>query len=331
MEGMTVLISGGTGSLGQEFIKRILPLNPKKVIIFSRDEFKQYRMKQDFNDDRLRFFLGDVRDRDRLNRAFDGVDYIVHAAAYKQVPALEYNPTEAVKTNVIGAMNVIEAAIDCGVQKTIFISSDKAVNAVNIYGATKFTAERLFIAANSYSGHKSVFSCVRYGNIIGSRGSVVPMFQKLAREGRPITVTDERMTRFWLTYDQAVELVFFALAESVGGEIFVPKCPSMRIVDVAKSIAPDCEIEFTGIRPGGEKIHETLISTNEARNLKWYKGYFVIISEAHKKKEHSKYTESISITDYTSDKCEKLKSLPSVESTPAATWILPSSRLTKQL
>lgn len=309
-------MTGGTGSLGREFIKRILPLNPKKVIIFSRDEFKQYQMKQDFSDDRLRFFLGDVRDRGRLSRAFSGVDYVVHAAAYKQVPALEYNPTEAVKTNVIGAMNVIEAAIDCGVKKTIFISSDKAVNAVNIYGATKFTAERLFIAANSYSGHTSIFSCVRFGNVIGSRGSVIPVFEAQKETGK-LTVTDERMTRFWLTYDQAVELILFAFRESVGGEIFVPKCPSMRIVDVARAICPDCEIEFTGIRPGGEKIHETLISTNDARNLKWYKGYFVIISEAHKKEGLNKYTESIFITDYTSDKCEELKSLPNVELTPA--------------
>lgn len=308
MEGKTVLITGGTGSLGQALIKRLLTLNPKKVIVFSRDEFKQYKMKQSLPNDRLRFFLGDVRDRDRLYRALNGVDYVIHAAAYKQVPALEYNPTEAIKTNAIGAMNVIEAAIDCGVEKVIFISSDKAVNAVNIYGATKFVAERLFIAANSYSGHSTIFSCVRYGNVIGSRGSVIPIFEAQKKTGR-LTVTDERMTRFWLTFDEAIELVLFAIAESVGGEIFVPKCPSMSIVDVAKSIAPDCEIEFTGIRPGGEKIHETLISTNDARNLKWYKGYFVIIPEAHWTEGLDKYSDSISITDYTSDKCEKLKSL----------------------
>ena len=319
LDNANICITGGTGSLGNALTRHILAnYKPNKLVILSRDEFKQSEMRKKFPHDCLRFFLGDIRDRDRLVRAFSGLDYILHAAAYKQVPLLEYNPTEAVKTNVIGAMNVIEAAIDCGVKKTVFISSDKAVNAVNIYGATKFTAERLFIAANSYSGHKSIFSCVRYGNIIGSRGSVIPLFQKLAKEDRPITITDERMTRFWLTYDEAVELILFAFRESVGGEIFVPKCPSMRIVDVAKAVCPDCKIEFTGIRPGGEKIHETLISTNDARNLKWYEDYFVIIPEAHKKEALDKYTESISITDYTSDKCEELKSLPSVESTPVA-------------
>lgn len=300
-----ILITGGTGSLGQRLVKKFLSLNLNKIIILSRDEFKQWQMRRELVDDRLRFFLGDVRDRDRLYRAFNGVDYIVHAASYKQVPALQYNPTEAVKTNVIGAMNVIEAAIDCGVKKTIFISSDKAVNPVNIYGATKFTAEKLFIAANSYAGNKTIFSCVRYGNVIGSRGSVIPIFYEQKETGK-ITVTDERMTRFWLSFEEAIELVIFALKESVGGEIFVPRCPATKIVDIAKAIAPEATIEFTGIRPGGEKLHEILISTNDARNLKEYGGYYVIIPEAHKKKELKKYTKNVEITDYTSDKCWKL-------------------------
>ena len=296
MEGLTVLITGGTGSFGQEFVKRILPLNPHKIIILSRDEFKQYHMKRRFNDDRIRFFLGDVRDKDRLYRAFDGVDIVVHAAAYKQAPILEYNSNEAVKTNIIGTMNVTEAAIDRKVKKVILISSDKATNATNIYGATKFAAERIFIGANSY-GPETAFVCVRYGNVLGSRGSVVPIFQELARQNKPITVTDERMTRFWITYDKATELVLMAMG-GIGGEILIP---SMKIVDMARAIAPDSEIVFTGIRPGGEKIHETLVSTNEARNLKRFGDYYVIIPECHQKPGLEKYTENTPITDYTSN------------------------------
>jgi UDP-N-acetylglucosamine 4,6-dehydratase len=261
LKGKTVLVTGGTGSFGKAFIRRILDeYEPKKVIVFSRDEFKQSEMAKDFDYPNIRFFIGDVRDRDRLTRALSNVDYVVHAAALKQVPALEYNPTEAVKTNVNGAMNVIEASLDAGVKKVIALSTDKAVNPVNLYGATKMTAEKLFRAANAY-GHTK-FACVRYGNVIASRGSVIPLFQKLSQNDSIIPITDPEMTRFWLTLDEAVNLVLFALTFATGGETYVPHIPSMKVADVARAINPDCTFRTIGIRPG-EKLHESLISQDE--------------------------------------------------------------------
>jgi UDP-N-acetylglucosamine 4,6-dehydratase len=275
-----LLITGGTGSFGQAFTARIFDqYKPKKVIIFSRDEFKQHLMAKKFPDHQypIRYFIGDIRDGNRLYRAFEGVDYVIHAAALKQVPALEYNPTEAVKTNVIGAENIVDAAIDAGVKKVIALSTDKAVNPINLYGATKLVAEKIFIAANAYGGGRVNFAVVRYGNVIGSRGSVIPIFLDVARQGKKeIPITDERMTRFWITLEQGADLVIKALEESVGGEVFVPKIPSMRIVDLAKAIVPNCTFKTIGIRPG-EKVHEILIAEGESRDVKIFKGLFVIL------------------------------------------------------
>ena len=277
----TILITGGTGSFGKKFTSMLLEnYNPKRIIIFSRDELKQHDMRMQFHDDpRLRFFIGDLRDRDRVYRAFStDIDLVVHAAALKQVPACEYNPFEAVKTNVIGGQNVIDAAIDCGIPKVIALSTDKAVNPINLYGATKLCAEKLFIQGNSYAGSKDTrFSCVRYGNVVGSRGSVVPVFQRL-RETGTITVTDERMTRFWITLEQAVNFVFRAAELMVGGETFIPRLPSMGIMDLVEVIAPNCEVKITGIRPG-EKLHEILISEDEARHAIELKDLMVILPE----------------------------------------------------
>lgn len=288
LEWETILITGGTGSFGKRFVKRLIKyFNPRKIIVFSRDEFKQFQMQKEFPPDKypqMRFFLGDIRDRDRLHRAFEGVDYVVHAAALKQVPILEYNPIEAVKTNILGAQNIIEAAIDKGVKKVVALSTDKAVNPVNLYGATKLAMEKLFVSANAYAGAKETcFSVVRYGNVVGSRGSVIPFFKRLVEEGkRELPITDERMTRFWITFDEAIDLVLFALAESVGGEVFVPYIPSIRIVDLARAICPECKFKIIGIRPG-EKLHETLISEDEARHTVKVKTngktYFVILPE----------------------------------------------------
>lgn len=254
----TILVTGGSGSFGRHFVRAALG-EYEKVIVFSRDEFKQYEMAAELNDPRLRFFIGDVRDRDRLCRAFDGVDVVVHAAALKQVPAVEYNPFEAVKTNIDGAQNVIDAALDCGVERVMALSTDKASSPVNLYGATKLVAEKLFVNAN-ISSRSTRFSVVRYGNVMGSRGSVVPLFRKLAPSGI-IPITDERMTRFAITLDQGVAFVRDMLARMKGGELFVPKIPSFRVVDLAKAIAPDARIEVTGIRPG-EKLHEELIGVD---------------------------------------------------------------------
>jgi UDP-N-acetylglucosamine 4,6-dehydratase (inverting) len=277
-----VLITGGTGSFGNRFAKRILTeFKPRKVIIYSRDEYKQYVMKEKLSGfaDKVRFFLGDIRDKDRLYRAFDGVDYVIHAAALKQVPALEYNPTEAVKTNVTGADNIVDAAIDRHVKKVIAISTDKAVNPVNLYGASKLVAEKIFIAANAYAGTKVKFSVVRYGNVVGSRGSVVPLFMELKKKGqKEFPITDERMTRFWITLDQGVDLVLKALKDSRGGETFVPKIPSMKMTDLAKAMEPKCKFRFTGIRPG-EKLHEVLVSCDEARNTRVFDDIYVIMPQ----------------------------------------------------
>jgi len=257
----TVLITGGTGSFGRNFTKFIYNnYNPKKIIIFSRDENKQFRMAQCFSDSKgiLRFFVGDVRDQERLERAFNGVDIVIHAAALKQIPILEYNPFEAVKTNILGSKNVINAAINQGVKCAILISTDKACQPANLYGSTKLCAEKLFINGNLYSTGKTRFSCVRYGNVLGSRGSIVETLIKKKFNGN-IKITDERMTRFWITLRQSFELVLFALENMQGGEIFVPKIPSMKLVDLFNALAPNISREIIGIRPG-EKIHEILIS-----------------------------------------------------------------------
>lgn len=274
----SILLTGGTGSFGKHFCKTMLSrYNPKVIRIYSRDELKQHEMRQEFGEpDNLRYFIGDVRDGDRLRRAMEGVDIVVHAAALKQVPACEYNPFEAVKTNVHGAQNVINAAIDTGVKKVIALSTDKAVNPVNLYGATKLCSDKLFIQGNAYAGERGTrFACVRYGNVIGSRGSVIPVFLKQKQTGT-ITITDSRMTRFWITLDQAVELVLQGFQYMQGGEIFVPKIPSMRITDLAKAIAPECTVNNIGIRPG-EKLHEALTGEEEGRNTLSYKGIYVIM------------------------------------------------------
>ncbi|EFI69162.1 flaA1 protein [Lysinibacillus fusiformis ZC1] len=274
----TILVTGGTGSFGKKFTRKALELGVKKIIVFSRDELKQYEMKQEFQDDRIRFFIGDVRDKDRLYRAFDGVDIVIHAAAMKHVDACEYNPFEAVKTNIHGAQNIIEAAIDRSVEKVIALSTDKACSPVNLYGATKLASDKLFVAANAYVGEKKTrFSVVRYGNVVGSRGSVVPFFRKIKDTG-VVPITDKRMTRFWITLDQGVQFVLDNLNRMHGGEIFVPKIPSMNIMDLAKAIAPDCKYEIVGIRPG-EKLHEAMIMEDDARHTLEYSDYYVIYPE----------------------------------------------------
>lgn len=278
LEDKVVLVTGGTGSFGKKFIRKALELDVKKIIVFSRDELKQYEMKQEFQDDRIRFFIGDVRDKDRLYRAFDGVDIVIHAAAMKHVDACEYNPFEAVKTNIHGAQNIIEAAIDRGVEKVIALSTDKACSPVNLYGATKLASDKLFVAANAYVGEKKTrFAVVRYGNVVGSRGSVVPFFKKIKHTGK-LPITDERMTRFWITLEQGVQFVLDNLERMYGGEIFVPKIPSMKVTDLAKAIAPECEIEIIGIRPG-EKLHEAMIMEDDARHTVEFDDYYVIQPE----------------------------------------------------
>jgi UDP-N-acetylglucosamine 4,6-dehydratase len=262
-----VLITGGTGSFGKKLVEILLrEYHPKRLVVFSRDELKQHDMRNSGLDHpSLRYFIGDVRDSARLERALGGITIVVHAAALKQVPACEYNPFEAIQTNIIGGRNVIDAAIDQGVRRILALSTDKAVNPVNLYGATKLCAEKMFVQANSYAGAQdSRFSCARYGNVVGSRGSVIPVFLEQRRRGR-ITLTDPRMTRFWLTLEQGVRFVLSCVEQMHGGEIFVPKIPSMRLIDLAETIAPGCEIEIIGIRPG-EKIHEVLVSEDEARN-----------------------------------------------------------------
>ncbi len=261
-----ILVTGGTGSFGKKFVGAMMEkYHPKRLIVYSRDELKQHEMRlAGFNHPNLRYFIGDVRDLPRMKRAFNGVDIVVHAAALKQVPACEYNPMEAVKTNILGSSNVVDAALDAGVEKVLALSTDKAVNPINLYGATKLAAEKLMVQSNAYAGGmKTRFSCVRYGNVVGSRGSVVPLFLK-QRETGEVTLTDERMTRFWISLNQGVEFVISCIEEMQGGEVFVPKIPSMKMVDLAKAIAPDAKIKVIGIRPG-EKLHEVLISKDEAR------------------------------------------------------------------
>lgn len=307
-----ILITGGTGSFGQKFTEITLKkYNPRAIRIFSRGEKKQLDMMNKFDDDRLRFFIGDVRDERRLHRAMSDVDIIIHAAALKQVPACEYNPIEAIRTNIDGAVNIIDAAIDNNVDRVMAISTDKAVHPVNLYGATKMTAEKLFIQGNSYSGYNhpryTKFSCVRYGNVIGSRGSVVPLFLEQKKKGI-LTITDKRMTRFWITLEQGVEFVIKCVEIMKGGEIFVPKIPSMKIIDLADAIAPEAEKRIIGIRPG-EKIHEILLTPDESRHTREFDSFFVIepeyiywLSEPRTigtKKQGKKLPEGFS---YTSDK-----------------------------
>lgn len=273
----TVLVTGGTGSFGKKFIDVMLKeYHPHKIIVFSRDELKQHEMQAaGFNDPSLRYFLGDIRDLQRCRRAFEGVDVVIHAAALKQVPACEYNPMEAIKTNILGSGNVIDAAIDAGVKNVVALSTDKAVNPVNLYGATKLAAEKLFVQSNAYAGSKHTrFACVRYGNVVGSRGSVVPVFLKQRASGK-VTVTDERMTRFWISLEGGVRFVIRAVENMHGGEVFVPKIPSMTVTDLARAIAPEATIEYIGIRPG-EKLHEVLISEDEARQTVELEDMYVV-------------------------------------------------------
>ncbi|MBS4028930.1 MAG: UDP-N-acetylglucosamine 4,6-dehydratase (inverting) [Ignavibacteriales bacterium] len=290
----SILITGGTGSFGKKFTEIVLQkFTPRKFIIFSRDELKQSEMQADFSEEKypfIRYFIGDVRDKERLYRALDDVEIVVHAAALKQVPAAEYNPFEAIKTNVLGAANLIDAAIDRNVEKVIALSTDKAANPINLYGATKLCSDKLFVAANSYSGkHQTRFSVVRYGNVVGSRGSVIPFFLSKKKSG-VVPITDTRMTRFWITLEQGVNFVLFCLEQMEGGELFVPKIPSMNIMDLAKAITPECKHEIVGIRPG-EKLHEVLVPEDDARRTLEFENYFVIKPELNfwtsKKSSHA--------------------------------------------
>lgn len=276
----TILITGGTGSFGKSFTRYVLThYEPKKIIIYSRDEFKQWAMENEFGEykEKLRFFIGDVRDLERLKRACEGVDYIVHAAALKQVPACEYNPNEAIKTNIHGAMNVIDAALDCGVHKVVALSTDKAVNPVNLYGGTKLVSDKLFVAANAYVGNKDVnFSIVRYGNVAGSRGSIIPLFDKMIKEGvTELPITDFRMTRFWISLTEGIELVIKALAEAKGGETFISKIPSFKVTDLAEAMLPGCKPKEVGIRPG-EKLHEIMVTTEDSATTYEYDKHFIV-------------------------------------------------------
>jgi len=322
-QNQSILVTGGTGSFGKHFCKTMLEkYHPKVIRIYSRDELKQHEMRQTFGDDVIRYFIGDVRDGDRLKRAMEGIDIVIHAAALKQVPSCEYNPFEAVKTNVYGAQNVIDASIDTGVKKVVALSTDKAVNPVNLYGATKLCADKIFIQGNAYSGPRGThFSCVRYGNVIGSRGSVIPLFREQKKTGK-ITITDERMTRFWLTLDQAVELVVNALCHMQGGEIFVPKIPSMKIMELAKAVAPECKMEVIGIRPG-EKLHEVLITEEEGRNTVAYNGMYVIMPnrswwERQNYKTGKKLPDDFVYTSNTNDEWLNIEDLKKIVYGPVA-------------
>ena len=279
LDGKRILITGGTGSLGKKLTRTLLDhCLSAQIVILSRDEFKQFEMSNTIGEQdrsRVSFFLGDVRDSERLKRAFRGVDYVIHTAALKQVPAAEYNPSEFVKTNILGAQNIIGAAIDCGVKRVVALSTDKAANPINFYGATKLCSDKLFIAGNSYSGaHGTRFSVVRYGNVVGSRGSVIPFFLAKRKEG-VLPITDPRMTRFWITLDQGASLVLNALREMKGGELYVPKIPSMRMLDLAAVIAPECKLQTVGIRPG-EKLHEIMVPLDDGRQTLEFPQHFII-------------------------------------------------------
>ena len=276
----TIIITGGTGSFGNCFTKYVLEhYEPKKIIIYSRDEFKQFLMANEFKkyESRLRFFIGDVRDKDRLQRALEGVDYVIHAAALKQVPACEYNPNEAIRTNIHGAQNVIDAALDSNVKKVVALSTDKAVNPVNLYGGTKLVSDKLFVAANAYTGTKDInFSIVRYGNVAGSRGSVIPFFYNIIKNGgRELPITDYRMTRFWISLEQGVELVIKALSEAKGGETFISKIPSFKVKDLAQAMLPGCKMPEVGIREG-EKLHEIMVTREDSMHTYEYGKHFIV-------------------------------------------------------
>lgn len=282
LNGKTILVTGGTGSFGHRFISYVLDnYEPNRVIIYSRDEYKQFIMQNEYKNhpqsDKLRFFIGDVRDKERLCRAFEGVDYVVHAAALKQVPACEYNPMEAVKTNINGAMNIVDAALDCGVKRVVALSTDKAVNPINLYGGTKLVSDKLFIAANAYSGAKDVkFSIVRYGNVAGSRGSVIPFFRNIVKNGgTELPITDYNMTRFWISLDEGVQLVIKALSEAKGGETFISKIPSFKITDLAQAILPGCKMPEVGIREG-EKLHEIMVTREDSLFTYEYDKHYII-------------------------------------------------------
>ncbi len=307
LSGKSLLITGGTGSFGKAFVKTALEkLKLKRLVVFSRDELKQFEMQQRFNTPELRYFIGDIRDAERLHRAFDGIDVIVHAAALKQVPTAEYNPFEAIKTNVLGAENIINAAIDSGVERVIALSTDKAANPVNLYGATKLCSDKLFVAGNAYVGTKRTrFSVVRYGNVVGSRGSVIPFFLDRRKSG-VLPITDERMTRFWITLQQGVDFVIDCLQRMHGGEIFVPRIPSMNIMDVAAALAPECRTEIVGIRPG-EKLHEIMVPEDDARTTVALEDRYVIMP-AFPWFEDSLYREGKPCPDgfsYSSDKNDR--------------------------
>jgi UDP-N-acetylglucosamine 4,6-dehydratase len=305
LNGSTILLTGGTGSFGTAFVERALRDLPDTVVrIFSRDELKQSEMQSRFlGEKNLRFFVGDVRNRSRLTRAMQGADIVIHAAAMKQVPACEYNPFEAVQTNVLGSQHVVDAAIDTGVASVVALSTDKAVNPVNLYGATKLCEEKIIVQGNAYAAHSNtVLSCVRYGNVVGSRGSVVPLFRRQAQEGR-LTITDERMTRFWITLPQSVDLVLFALDHAVGGEVFIPKIPSMRVTDLAEAMAPGLPVDIIGIRPG-EKLHELLITSDESRHTIDAGEVYVVLPEHPWWDEHPRWLDGKPLPDgfsYASD------------------------------
>jgi UDP-N-acetylglucosamine 4,6-dehydratase len=301
----SILVTGGTGSFGKKFVETILKkFKPKRLIVFSRDELKQHEMRQAFpdtGDSPMRYFIGDVRDRERLYRAFDRVDIVVHAAALKQVPACEYNPFEAVQTNITGAKNIVDAAIDVGVKTVLALSTDKAVNPVNLYGATKLVAEKLFVQANAYSPSGTRFSCVRYGNVVGSRGSVIPLFLEQRKTGK-VTVTDARMTRFWITLEQGVNFVIRCIEVMQGGEVFVPKIPTLGVTELVRAAAPDCEVGYIGIRPG-EKLHEVLLSEDEARNAVDV-GHMFVVQPSHSWWTNTRWSEGKALPDgfrYSSD------------------------------
>jgi UDP-N-acetylglucosamine 4,6-dehydratase len=277
LDNSSILITGGTGSLGKALIAKLLTTRVRRIAIISRDELKQHDLRQQFKDERLRWFVGDIRDSDRLLRAFHGVDFIVHAAALKQVDTGEYNPTEFIQTNIFGSQNVIDAAIKAGVKKVVALSTDKASSPINLYGATKLTADKLFIAANNFShSYGTTFSVVRYGNVMGSRGSVIPYWKYLASQDLPLPVTDKRMTRFWISIDSAVTFVLESLESMNGGELFVPKIPSMKIIDLATAVSPNVEIVEIGMRPG-EKLHEEMISADDARRTVVLFDRFVVL------------------------------------------------------
>ncbi|SCY86746.1 UDP-N-acetylglucosamine 4,6-dehydratase (inverting) [Alkaliphilus peptidifermentans] len=285
LDNKSILITGGTGSFGKKFVEMVLgKYNPRKIIIYSRDEYKQSQLKSIFSEkigekkmSKLRFFIGDVRDKDRLYRAFKDVDYVIHAAAMKQVPACEYNPFEAIKTNIHGAQNVIDAALDRGVKKVVALSTDKAVNPINLYGGTKLVSDKLFVSANAYSGiDGTIFSVVRYGNVAGSRGSVIPFFKSLIDKGEiELPITDYRMTRFWITLEEGVELVFKALEESKGGETYISKIPSFKVTDLAKAMLPECNLKEIGIREG-EKLHESMVTKDDSRTTYEYDKHYIV-------------------------------------------------------